>query len=325
VVVPGVSGGLLAAGGGAEYSVILVSSGPPPPQDPVASFTAGCAVTSCSFDASASRDPDGTVVAYDWDFGDGVTSSESTSAAHHDYTLTGTYTVSLTVTDNTGATDTTTRQVVAEDTPPPVGPQWRAGTAVDVNSARPSITLPAATQADDRLVLFVSANRAATLTTPTGWTLLSTASDGTEVRSWVFTRAATSTSAGSNLTLTFDATTKAGLAVLAYSGAGVPGAPTSRVETAAATRTHAAPAATVAAGPATVLRYYVDKGATAHTWALSPTLTTRATSTGSGSGFVTVAAGEQSEVAAGSVPALSATSGISSAKAIAWTLVLPPA
>ena len=40
---------------------------------------------------------------------------------------------------------------------------------------------------------------------------------------------------------------------------------------------------------------------------------------------MTVALGDQSDVAAGSVAALSATSGLSSAKAIAWTLVLPPA
>ena len=74
-----------------------------------------------------------------------------------------------------------------------------------------------------------------------------------------------------------------------------------------------------------MLRYYVDKGATAHTWTLSPSLTTRATTTGSGSGFLTVALGEQAGVPAGTAAALSATSGISSAKAIAWTLVLPPA
>ena len=73
-----------------------------------------------------------------------------------------------------------------------------------------------------------------------------------------------------------------------------------------------------------MLRYYVDKGANAHTWTLSPTLVQRASTAGSGSGFLTVALADQSGVAAGTAPALTATSGISSAKAIAWTLVLPP-
>ncbi len=36
--------------------------------------------------------------------------------------------------------------------------------------------------------MFVSTNRAATASTPAGWTLLGTRSDGTDVRSWAFTR-----------------------------------------------------------------------------------------------------------------------------------------
>ena len=145
------------------------------------------------------------------------------------------------------------------------------------------------------------------------------------MRSWVLTRVATTGLAGSNLTLTLDATTKTSLALAAYSAAGTPGPLTSRVETSTATTTHAAPAATVATTGSTVLRYYVDKGATAHTWTLPSPLVQRAFTTGSGSGFLTAALGEQTGMAAGTAPALSATSGMSSAKAIAWTLVLPPA
>ena len=73
---------------------------------PVASFTltAGSwrspAVVAC--DASASSDPDGTIVKYEWSFGDGSTGSgESTS---HTYTANGEYTVSLQVTDDEGKT-----------------------------------------------------------------------------------------------------------------------------------------------------------------------------------------------------------------------------
>jgi hypothetical protein len=35
-------------------------------------------------------------------------------------------------------------------------------------------------------------------------------------------------------------------------------------------------------------------------------------------------AGDQAAVAAGTAPALDATSGVNSSKAVAWTLVLPP-
>jgi len=52
------------------------------------------------FDASASADPNGEVVAFAWDFGDGTTGEGQT--ASHTYAEVGTYTISLTVKDNKG-------------------------------------------------------------------------------------------------------------------------------------------------------------------------------------------------------------------------------
>jgi len=79
-------------------------------QPPVASFThspmvpiAGKTVT---FDASASYDPDGSIISYSWEFGDSTTGSGKT--ATHAYTDAGSYTVTLTVADNDGSTDTKT-------------------------------------------------------------------------------------------------------------------------------------------------------------------------------------------------------------------------
>ncbi len=57
-----------------------------------------------TLDASASVDPDGWLVSYEWDFGDG--SSDSGVVVEHVFAGVGTYTVSLTVTDNDGVTDT---------------------------------------------------------------------------------------------------------------------------------------------------------------------------------------------------------------------------
>ena len=56
-----------------------------------------------TFDGSKSSDLDGTIVSYDWDFGDGNTGVGVTST--HIYSSAGTYTMILTVTDNEGATD----------------------------------------------------------------------------------------------------------------------------------------------------------------------------------------------------------------------------
>jgi PKD repeat protein len=57
-----------------------------------------------TFDASASYDDDGWLISYDWDFGDDTT--DSGMVVDHVFTEVGSYTVSLTVTDNDGATDT---------------------------------------------------------------------------------------------------------------------------------------------------------------------------------------------------------------------------
>jgi uncharacterized protein YkwD len=72
---------------------------------PVAHFTAnplsGEKPLLVSFDASESTDPDGAIVSYMWDFGDGAAGSGK--FASHRYTTEGIYTVTLTVTDNDGA------------------------------------------------------------------------------------------------------------------------------------------------------------------------------------------------------------------------------
>jgi alpha-galactosidase len=103
----------------ANANVVCGAAPPPPNQKPQASFTASPSPVriggSVTFDAAASRDPDGTIAAYAWDFGDGA--SGQGRIADHSYSHAGRFVVMLTVTDNGGAADATTLEVVADDPP----------------------------------------------------------------------------------------------------------------------------------------------------------------------------------------------------------------
>jgi Zn-dependent metalloprotease len=77
-------------------------------QPPTADFTYVTNDLTVDF-TDTSTDSDGTIVSWDWNFGDGNTSTAQNPS--HTYAAGGTYSVTLTVTDNDGATDSVTKDV----------------------------------------------------------------------------------------------------------------------------------------------------------------------------------------------------------------------
>jgi hypothetical protein len=96
----------------------LACEGTPPPENipPTASFTVTCDGLTCSFDASSSSDPDGTIGFYSWYFGDwdgdGDFGRGSGQTVQHTYLSPGSRTVSLSVVDNLGGSSQPAQQLV---------------------------------------------------------------------------------------------------------------------------------------------------------------------------------------------------------------------
>jgi PKD repeat protein len=102
---------------------ITVAPLPPGNQPPVAVFMPAVNNLSVGVNASQSTDPDGTITTYAWNFGEPASASNTASgvSAAHTYAAAGSYTVTLTVTDNQGATAVSQQQVTV-NVPPNVSP-----------------------------------------------------------------------------------------------------------------------------------------------------------------------------------------------------------
>jgi len=95
------------------WQIISVTTPPPTPQPPTAAFTwtptIGKVNEPVTFDASASTPNGGTIISYEWNFGD--TGTGTGKIISHTYTAPGYFTVTLKVTDSEGLWDTETKTI----------------------------------------------------------------------------------------------------------------------------------------------------------------------------------------------------------------------
>jgi len=287
---------------------------------PTADFTGSCNGLSCSFDGRTSSDPDGTVVGYAWDFGDGATAAGPTPS--HAYARAGTFSVTLVVTDNNGATGSTTNSqpVTANRTI-----TFRAAatpfTGTGVNSA--ALTVPASVQAGDALVLALTTNSAVSGTTPAGYSLVGTQTSGNVVTTQVWQRVATAGDAGATVTVALSGAAKVDLSLVAYAGTRA-AAPvlsfTGDAEVGGSS--HTTPTATAPDG-AMVVSVWNDKSSSARQFTAPAGVSVRTSILGAGNGDIaTLVVDGGAPVAAGPVGGLTATVNAPSARSTMLTLVL---
>lgn len=99
-------------------TVTITTSAPanlPPVAVASANVTSGIAPLPIVFSSAGSFDPNGSIVSYKWDFGDGTSSTAASPSKT--YSAPGNYAAKLTVTDNVGATGSATVNITVQSNP----------------------------------------------------------------------------------------------------------------------------------------------------------------------------------------------------------------
>ncbi len=319
------------ADGGRDWrskAVFIGPSTPQPPADaaPQAAFTVSCAELTCTVNGSDSTD-DGSISSYAWNFGDGGTAT-GVQPAPHPYADDGHYTITLTVTDNQGLTNSATQDVDVEaGTVPTSNVSFVADNMANGNTTNQKVTVPASVQAGDQLILIGSYGVAgASPTVPAGWALASSRSNG-PMESFVWTKRAVAGDAGSSVATPTGALMKSSLSVAAYRNVASTGAIAQIASSAdASTTNHVSPTVSAATG-AWVLQVWTDKSSGTTAWTTPSGVTKRddvygAQGGGQASALWTDSGGP---VAAGSYGGQTAVTNATSGRGVAWTIALAPA
>ncbi len=291
---------------------------------PVAALALTCTGLVCDADARGTTDADGAVQRHVVGWGDGtVDDTGSVPAVRHTYPRAGTWPVTLPVTDDRGATSTTTTSVTVAPVPERVS--FVGAASVAATTSRPGVALPAVAEGDT-LLAFLSQNTTATRTPPTGWTEIASQAGGFG-RTTLYRRTAAAGDAGSTAVFGLSAQSKAVLDVVAYRGL-APAAPVTVAAAAPAglSAVRTTPPVTVGTDLTWALSYWVHGDATTTALAAPAGVTVRAVASGTGSGHLTTLLADSGvTVPRGPSGGLTATAPAASTTATTWTLLLHPA
>ncbi len=305
-------------------------------QAPAADFSVTCHGLTCGLDASASSDVDGSIASYDWDLGDGSTSTGRLTS--HTYATEGDYSVTLTVTDDRGASSQATGTASAT-TPVASAIAFRAADSVGgATSANPTVTIPSSVADGDTLLLFVSNGSSRTPSVPAGWNALATETD-VELRTDVYWRRATASDAGQSLQVLLLNSSGAPqiapntVTIAAYSGVLAPpvSAFASGIETSDVfVGDHTTPDVTVPTEGSWVVSYWADRTSNTawqsatNSWTAPAGQQVRsdAYNTASGGRVTSLLTDDGSTSSVGPRQGLTATADGNSKKATLWSIVL---
>ncbi len=245
---------------------------------PTADFTQTCVGLSCSFDGATSTDGDGSVASYSWNFGDG-SPVEAGVSPKHVFPAGGSYPVTLTVTDNDGAPDDVTGNVVVAPITSTVA--FRDAAKYEGKQLRVhEWQLPGSIQEGDTIVMAVSGHRAAdpgqVLDTDqlplAGWSEVADVSD-TDNPTVIYTKTATAADAGRTVSVEWRDGAGATISVRAmvsmgiYSGVSSVSPVQSGIEGSTSNVfAHTAPDVTVPGDGDWVVSYWSDVSGTTTSW-----------------------------------------------------------
>ncbi|WP_406036557.1 PKD domain-containing protein [Micromonospora sp. NBC_00898] len=315
--------------GDIDYVKILKGAGGAANQAPVADLAPSCSGLVCTFSAAGSTDADGAIQDHRWDFGDGSTDDTvSVPTTSHTYAAAGTYPVTLTVTDDRGATGTATVQVTVAPVAERIAFVGQA--TANANWTSHAVAVPSTVQAGDTLLLFLSQNTHTGTGQPTGvtgWTQLDRL-DGGFATTTAWWKVATAGDAGATVRATLDAQSKGNLIVAAYRGVdpAQPVEASARATDPASSASRVTPYATVTAAQSWGVSYWMHGDGLSTALTPPPGVEVRSNSSQTGGGRVTaLLADSASTVPVGSYGGLTATGAAASTTTTTWTVILRPA